>query len=305
MKKVLVTGASGFIGKYCVAELLKRGYEVHALSTQKKESSQIHWYQCNLLDSVQLKETLYQIKPTHILHLAWYAEHGKFWNSTENLKWVQASIHLLQTFVKLGGKRFVGAGTCAEYDDSFGLCIEESTSLAPKTLYGTCKNAFAQILKAYAAQSSITYAWGRVFHLYGPGEHPNRLVPSVINALLEDEPANCSHGEQIRDFLYVEDVASAFVSILESSIEGPINIASGEPTSLKSIILQIGKKLKKPSLIRLGALTASTDAPILTAANTRLTNEVGWNPSYNLDAGLLKTIGSIVVKKSNIVGTDG
>jgi nucleoside-diphosphate-sugar epimerase len=197
----------------------------------------------------------------------------------------------LRVFKLQGGNRVLAAGTCAEYDGRFGYCSERVTPVAPSTLYGVCKNALKEILMAFADQEGLSAAWGRVFFLYGPHEHPTRLVPSVINALLDGQPALCTHGNQIRDFLHVEDVASAFAALLDSEIEGAVNIASGEPVALKNIIYRIAEKLEQPDLVQLGAIPASeSDVPLLIGDASPLKQEVGWAPHYNLDTGLEMTI---------------
>lgn len=295
MKKVLLTGASGFIGRHAISSLLESGYEVHAVCNTSKpeidEDTNLFWYKCNLLNLEEQKQLLAKIKPTHLLHFAWYAVHGKYWTSLENLRWVQASLELLMNFVENGGKRAVFAGTCAEYDWSYGYCSEGVTPIRPQTLYGTCKNSLQEILKHFSNQTKLSYAWGRIFFLYGPFEHPARLVPSVIRSLLKDEPAKCSHGNQIRDFLYVKDVASAFVSLLESNVEGPIDIASGQPVALHQIIHIIADKLKKQHLVKLGIIPVQTnDPPFLVADTRRLNQEVGWMPIYSLERGTDITI---------------
>jgi nucleoside-diphosphate-sugar epimerase len=292
MKKVLLTGATGFIGRECIPFLLESGYEVHVVSSKVVEIQvDVYWHQANLLDLGQVRELMARVQPSHLLHLAWYAIPGKYWTSIENFQWVQASLELLQTFVQHGGQRVVMAGTCAEYDWKYGYCSEEITPLSPTTVYGICKHSLQTMLAAFARQTGISAAWGRIFFLYGPYEYPTRLVASVIHSLLKGEPARCSHGNQIRDFLYVEDVASAFVALLKSDVQGAFNIGSAQPVALKEAVLKIGEKMGHLDLIRLGEIpTANDDPPMLIADTRKLHDQVKWSPKYSLDTGLAKTI---------------
>jgi nucleoside-diphosphate-sugar epimerase len=183
------------------------------------------------------------------------------------------------------------AGSCAEYDWRYSFCKEGLTPLNPNTVYGTCKHSLQQMFNTIIKNMDISGVWGRIFFLYGPHEHPARLVSSVIQSILLDRPADCSHGNQMRDFLYVKDVADAFVALLESNITGPVNIASGQPLSLKEIIYKIAEKLNRLDLVRLGALETPADDPDLLAGDTtRLSKEVGWRPNFSLDQGLEETI---------------
>lgn len=293
MKRVLLTGASGFIGRHCVEPLLASGYEVHAVSSRDVEGSSpgVFRHRADLMDSERVAGLMDEVRPTHLLHLAWFAEPGKFWTSPENLRWVRASLGLLEEFERRGGERAVMAGTCAEYDWNYGYCSERFTPLAPSTLYGSCKHALRIASSAFAEQVGLSAAWGRVFFLYGPHEHPARLVSSVVNAVLRDEAAPCSHGEQIRDFLHVADVADAFAALLDSDVSGAVNIASGRPVAIKDIVYEIGGKAGRRDLIRLGARPAPEDEPSLLVADVgRLRDEVGWIPEYDLDRGLEQTM---------------
>jgi nucleoside-diphosphate-sugar epimerase len=295
MKRVLLTGASGFIGSKCILPLLKRDFEVHAVvhsSERRDDLSGVSWHQADLLNREQIFGLVSKVEPTHLLHLAWYAEPGKYWTSTENLRWVQASLDLFEAFALAGGQRIVVAGSCAEYewgDDE--PCAETQTPLKPATLYGACKHALRIMLDAYAAQAGLSAAWGRVFFLYGPSEYEQRLVPSVIRALLRNETARCSHGQQVRDFLYVGDVAEAFVALLDSEVRGAVNIGSGHAVRLEDVITEIARQLDRPELIQLNAIPAAPGEPrVLLADTERLSNELNWRPEFDLRAGLEQTI---------------
>lgn len=295
MKKVLLTGGTGFIGRQCIPLLQSRGYVVHAVSSQTPCSAtpappDLYWHQANLLDAAEVSALMEEVSPTHLLHFAWIVKPGIYWTSTENFAWVQASLHLLQTFAAHGGQRVVMAGTCAEYDWRYGYCSEAMTPLHPTTTYGTCKHALQLLLTAFASQHQLSAAWGRIFSLYGPGEYASRLVPSVICSLLRDEIALCSHGRQIRDLLYVDDVADAFVTLLESRVSGPVNIASGQPVTLRHVLDTIGQLTGKPDLICLDAKAVPPDElDLLVADIHRLRDEVGWVPQYSLEQGLSQT----------------
>lgn len=294
MKRVIVTGATGFMGRAALPALIERSYEVHAVSRLPGPAASpgITWHQADLFDADAPAGLIERIKPTHLLHFAWDTSPGKYWTSVDNLSWLAASLKLTAEFAARGGQRLVTAGTCAEYSWDHGVCIERRTPLEPATLYGTAKHALRLVSEAFAATAGLSAAWGRVFYLFGPHENSQRLVPSVVRALMNGRTIACSHGEQVRDFLYVQDVADAFAALLDGEVSGPVNIASGEPVKIKDIILRLADMIGADrALIKLGEVAVPANDPELLLADIRrLRDEVGWSPKYTLTAGLEQTI---------------
>jgi nucleoside-diphosphate-sugar epimerase len=301
-KRVLVTGAGGFIGRWSIAPLLARGYEVHAvLSGGSARNIPLEFHGAtvqvaDLLNESQADALLERVLPTHLLHFAWIATPGVYWQSADNHRWLAASEHLLRRFRALGGVRTVMAGSCVEYDWSKGgVCEERSSPLADvakgSSPYAAAKIALQKSLAEFAGKEHLSAAWGRIFFQYGPYEHPDRLVPSVIRHLLMNQEALCTHGRQIRSFLHVADVGAAFASVLDSEIQGPVNIGSDERIALADLIGRIAQQIGRPELVRLGARgTRTEEPPLLVPDIRRLRDEVSWQPRFTLSAGLTDTI---------------
>lgn len=290
MSRVLLTGATGFIGSACVPFLLDAGYEVHAAVPPGAEpgNALVHWHVADLLEVEQVRDLLAAVRPTHLLHFAWFVAPGEFWRSTENLRWLQSGLDLVREFADAGGERSVIAGTCAEYAPSSELLVEGAIPLRPTTLYGACKNALHVSSAAYFQERGVSNAWGHIFNLYGPRENPDRLVPSVIRALLAGRTFVCQHPDDVRDFLHVEDVARAFVALLSSRVEGDVNISSGEATRVGSVADLVATLLGRESLISFDQY--SVGASPVVGDDFRLRREVGWEPRWSLDDGIADAI---------------
>jgi nucleoside-diphosphate-sugar epimerase len=301
-RRVLVTGASGFIGRWSVPPLLAAGHEVHVVLTragrqlpEQLRGAQVHY--ADLLDVAAAANLLRAVRPSHLLHFAWIATPGLYWTSPDNALWLAAGEQLLRDFQAQGGVRAVMAGTCAEYDWSqAGVCIEGQTALAgadgaPLTAYARAKLAMQAALEQSSAAHGLSTAWGRIFFQYGPDEHPERLVASVIVNLLTGREANASHGRQVRSFLHVADVGAAFAALLDGTVAGPVNVGSGEQVSIADLLFEIATHIGRPELLRLGARSAPAGEPALLVPDvTRLRDEVGWRPRFSLSEGLADTI---------------
>lgn len=291
MKKVLLTGATGFIGSQVTKELLNRGYEVHALvySTLAPKQENFIQHEINLLDVQAVERFMSVHNFENLIHLAWYVG-PKCQISSLNLDWLCSSIKLMETFYKNGGKTLLGAGSMSEYDFSYGWCKEDTTPLVSPSLYGQAKASLYLTIKKYTQFHGGNFKWGRLFNLYGPNERATRFVPYVINSMLKQEDVKVSQCTQIQNYLHVSDAANAIVSCLESPINGAINICADQPVQLRTIVNKIAELTNFNGKILWGAIPASFEQPFISGSNSILTQKVGWQQQISLDKGLKDTI---------------
>jgi nucleoside-diphosphate-sugar epimerase len=291
VSRILLTGATGFIGRHVLGRLTG---DVHAVTTRPPPAGEgVTWHRADLLSGAEIVAA---VRPEVLVHLAWYVEPGRYWTAPENIRWVEASLALLRAFAAAGGRRAVIAGTSAEYDwrAPGERCQEETTPLKPATLYGAAKHALHTAAARYAEQAGFELAWGRIFFVYGPGEPDGRLVPSVGRALLAGRPVPTTRGDQVRDFMYVEDAAAAFAALAGGGATGALNIASGDPVRVRDVVEAIARQTGRPDLLRPGALPEREgDPPRLVADVTRLRQEVGIAPRTALREGLARTLESL------------
>ena len=295
--RVLLTGATGFIGSHVARLLVNTDCEVHALVRESSDLwriedivPQLHLVRSDLRARDNVKAQLEKIRPNMCLHLAWYAVSGKYLIAHENIELLNASLHLASQLASLHCKRFVGVGTCFEYDIGSD-CLCETSPTRPRNLYAASKLALQIVLEQLGNLTGMEVAWPRLFYQYGPYEQVQRLVPSVIVSLLRNQVAKVTKGEQVRDFLHVEDVASAIWAVAQSDLTGPVNIASGKPITVKEIIEKVGKIIDRPELIEYGGLPYNQSDPMFVCADNRLlVLNTAWTPKYDLEQGLRQTV---------------
>lgn len=295
--KLLLTGATGFIGSHVARRMVTDGCEVYALIRPGSNTWRINdiirslnVVSCDLFAIQELDKCLEKIRPDLCVHLAWYAEPGKYLNSLENLRLLCASLQFATRLVNLGCRRFIGAGSCAEYEPAPD-CLSESSPTLSRSLYGASKLGLYLTLEQLSNVTNMEFSWVRFFYLYGPFEDERRLVPSIVGLLLRNQEANVTKGEQIRDFLHVEDVAAAVWAIAQTNLQGPVNVGSGRPIAVRNIVTKIGDILNRPELIKFGALPYGESDPMFVCANNaRLLGNTTWTPRYSLDEGLCQAV---------------
>ena len=292
--KLLITGATGFIGRRALVHLAERGqFEIIACSRSMPIDlpKGVRHESVDLLAPGSPAGLIERTRPTHLLHLAWNAEPGRFWTALDNLDWSAATLSLFRAFVAFGGRRAVMAGTCAEYEWTSPGVLREDAPVRPATLYGVAKDATRRLASSAGTMANVSVAWGRVFWLYGPQEANGRLVSDTCRSLAQGRPIETSEGLQERDFLHVDDVARAFSTALLVDWSGAFNIGSGELVTVRRIVETLATAAGRPDLVRFGARKAPEgEPPRLGADITILRDKIGFSPSIDLDEGLTETL---------------
>jgi nucleoside-diphosphate-sugar epimerase len=239
-----------------------------------------------LSDLSAIRAVLTDSQPDACIHLAWYAEPGKYLDAPENVACLSESLAFLQELFRAGCRQAAVAGTCAEYEATREPAREEETPLRPATLYAAAKCACYWVSRHLAAASGARLAWARLYLPYGPGEDLRRLVPAAIRALRKGNPFPATAGDQVRDFIHVGDAADAFCSLVERGADGPFNIASGRPVTVRALLEILGRRLGRPDLVRFGERPARGWDPPVLAGDTRRLRALGWGPRVSLEEGL-------------------
>jgi protein O-GlcNAc transferase len=284
-RRVLLTGAAGFIGRAVIAPLLDLSYEVHAVGNAITDD-RARWYRADLLDQHSRQRLVAAVRPHAVLHCAWATQVGSFWTARENLDWVAASLELGRSAVEHGAERMLMVGSCAEYDwhVATGRPWQEADACRPTSLYGTAKDSLRRLMEVFAAQAGIGLVWARLFNIYGPHDSPERLVTGLMTALRAGRRAETGPGNVTRDFLHVTDVGRALAHLLASDTSGPVNVASGQPVTVGSIANHIGRLAGRPELIAIGVREAV--GPEWIVADTTRLRSSGFVPSITLADGM-------------------
>jgi len=259
MKKVLITGASGFIGNYVVEELLQKGYSVIATASSAENCVNSLWFNKITFIPFNLQsfssETNYYThfhKPDLVIHLAWEGlpNYKSLFHFEENLPRHYA---FLKNLITNGAKDICVSGTCLEYGFKEGV-LHEHMETAPNNAYAIAKDTLRKFLEQLQTVSAFDIKWIRLFYIYGKGQNPKSLFSQLEKAIENGEREfNMSGGEQERDYLPVHEVAKYIVAIAtQNKVTGIINCCSGYPVKLKNLVLQYVKQKKSNISLKLG-----------------------------------------------------
>ncbi len=289
--RVLLTGASGFVGSHVLTGLLEQGIPVAILLRNQSNT----WRIQSDIDKVTIIRELPQIStfsPDTLINLAWYGVENKFRNDakqiTENLNFSQTLFDIVK---ETGIQSWIGVGSQAEYGPCNAITDEEAETL-PTTLYGVAKLSAYHLLKVLCQTHKIRFAWLRIFSSYGPKDNPDWFIPYLIKQLLKGQTPQLTKGEQLWDYIYVKDAANAIIKVAKDlTATGPFNLGSGTVSTVKYLAETIRDRINPALPIEFGAIPYRPDQVMHLQANVnRLKKLVGWYPSVSLEQGIEETI---------------
>lgn len=256
---VLLTGATGFVGRQVLRALAERGVRIRTVVRDGKQG------QIATLDGIETVVTTPDLFAENadwwagvfkgidtIIHVAWYAEPGKYLQSAKNLDCLTGTLQMAKGAAHAKVRRFIGIGTCFEYDLTGGVLAVE-TPLQPLSPYAGAKAAAFMALSQWLPQQGVEFAWCRLFYLHGEGENPKRLVPYLRTKLAAGEPAELTSGSQVRDYLDVREAGQKIAETVLSEEQGPVNICSGTPITVRQLAEQISDDYGRRDLLKFGA----------------------------------------------------
>lgn len=291
--RVWVTGGGGFIGAELTRQIVTAGHDVSIVQRSPElpaSLAALGGQSCRVVtldlgDRTALRAKLERGRPELVFHLAWYTDPRDYLHSDANLDSLVATAALMRELAALGNVKIVGAGTCLEYADT-GAPRRETDATDPRSLYASCKLGAWYLIRALSEQSGLACAWGRIFHLHGPGESPRRLIPWVASELRAGRPIDLTDGLQVRDHLHVHDVAAALALLGSSEATGVVNICSGQAVRLREVLEVVADLFGKRDQLRFGVLPHRAGEVEYLAGDNACLRRLGWRPRFDLRVGL-------------------
>ena len=236
--QVLVSGATGFIGQHLIPLLLESHFEVIAICRDEAKAKNFDWHdkvKWNFLDYHRDSFNFHPQPGAGLIHLAWQGlpNYTSSFHTDENLPRNYAFINAL---VNAGVKKVLAVGTCLEYGFQYGP-LSTTTSAKPTIPYAIAKDRLREQLVALQERSSFTLQWARLFYLYGKGQNPKSILAQLDAAIDRGDPIfNMSGGEQLRDYLPVEEAAKQSLQIFRDGKNGTFNVCSDKPISIRRLV---------------------------------------------------------------------
>jgi UDP-glucose 4-epimerase len=295
--RILVTGASGFVGSYLTKYLVAQGHSVAVVVRNPRTSARLK----EVLSQVTLIESsleqyleekaLEEFRPDIVYHLAWEGV-DKINRDLNNhdINFLN-TMNLLKLAYEFGCQSFVGLGSQAEYESS-STALNENSNTNPKSAYGKSKLETFNSSHNLAQELGIRFSWIRLFSAYGYSDHENALIPFVIKKLLAEESPYLTSGEQLWDFIYIEDAVKAIAAVgMEPHASGVFNLGSGNAMSIRDTLETLKSIIKTEVELGFGKIPYSPQQIMnLKADITRIKTITGWEPETMLYNGLTKTV---------------
>jgi len=290
--RILLTGPTGFIGAAFIQRALQSGHQIAGLIIPSENipahlpvTADLAWIRGTLDEAPW--DTIRHFQPDVCVHTAWVTAPGVYLESPDNYKFLESTIRFLAKVRELGTKHIVGLGTCIEYQITDRKLSEDNTPIVPTTTYARCKNDLRLRLETDAKAEGFLTCWCRVFYPYGPREHPSRLCSSIIQKVSRNEKMLLKTPDSTKDYIFIEDLASALLTVLEKRFEGAINLGTGIGLSVREIARTIEGMLGKSGLVE-EANPPQIDPVGYVVADASKLRALGWKPDHDLRAGLEK-----------------
>lgn len=257
-RSIIVTGGTGFVGRQVVRQLLSQGFRIILVSRSSSDLGDFG----GRMQAIRTTTDLFSEAPERLaelvagadtlIHCAWCTDRLDYQSTTINIECLEGTVRLARAFARGGGTRFVGMGTCAEYDHTGGI-LPVTTPLRPSSLYGACKAAAFIVLDSLLPSLGVAFTWCRLFYLFGEGERPDRLLPTVRRHLEDGVAVSLTDGGQVRDFLDVKDAGRMVAQAVAEGLVGPLNICSEIGTTVRALVESVADEYGRRDLLQFGS----------------------------------------------------
>ncbi len=288
MKKVLITGGTGFLGKNFIELADKEKYEIH-LITRELHFKGVNNYHGELLDHQFVLNIIKNIRADILVLFAWDVKNQNYWNSMENVKWINNTLFIAEQFLEQGGKYIVFSGTSASYDYSNKILMEDRNMEQPDTVYGLSKLYTSNMLSLMAKSKKASYLEARLFSIFGIYERRGRLITNTIDLLLKGQKIVNNKWSLYRDYIYIKDAVRAILHLMSIHAEGVFNISSGSVIQIKDILEIIATKMGKMDMLYFAEFDGTGEYRYIRGDNSKLVR-TGFTYQYSFEEAVEEEI---------------
>jgi UDP-glucose 4-epimerase len=298
--KILVTGASGFLGGAVARAAKAKGYDVLGVGRQQfcppLATFGVSYQALDISDDAALERYLETKKPDIIVHAGWNGVAGRYKDQDVQYANIVPTCRLIELGAEYGLSKFIGIGSQAEYGQYEGPIAEDAPT-NPTTLYGAAKLAASVLARQRAQDLGVEFAWMRLFAIYGPGDKPHWLIPSLITSLAKGETLPLTQGRQKCDYLYIDDAAEAVLAVARNeAAQGTFNFCSGASVSVADIVARLRDLVAPKTALEFGTVPYANNQIFNMQGDTsKLRAATCWQPKVSLSDGLALTVQSQLV----------